>query len=149
MGFAVVAAGAVSKTDFVNEPCIFQVSQRVVDGCVADAGQPPARSLKDVAGGGVVVSFLDDLKNRLPLGRQLWLRLVFLLCGFHDGFRLILNRPDCQARVIGGFLICLCVISALLCASAVYLIFKTYSPQRRRETQRLRRGKLQTRTPPA
>ena len=91
MSFAVVAAGAVSKTDFVNEPCFFQVAQRVIDGCVADAGQSPAGSLKDVAGGGVVVSFLDDLKNRLPLGRQLWLRLFFLLCAFHNGFRLILN----------------------------------------------------------
>jgi hypothetical protein len=82
MRFAVVAAGAVAKTDFVNEPCFFQVTQRVIDGCVADTGQSSASSLKDVAGGGVVVSFLDDLKNRLPLGRQLWLRLVFLLCAF-------------------------------------------------------------------
>ena len=92
MGFAVVAAGAVSKTDFVNEACFFQVAQRVVDGCVTDAGQAPACTLKDVAGGGVVIAFLDDLKNRFPLGRQLWLRLFFLLCGFQDGFRLILNR---------------------------------------------------------
>ena len=91
MGFAVVAAGAVSKTDFVNEPGVFQVAQRVVYGCVADAGQSSAGSLKDVARGGMVVSFLNDLKNRLPLGRQLWLRLFFLLCAFHDGFRLILN----------------------------------------------------------
>jgi len=99
MGFAVVAAGAVSKTDFVNEPCIFQVAQRVVNGCVADAGQSPACSLKDVARGGVVVSFLNDLKNRLPLGRQLWLRLLFLLCDFHDGFRLILNLDIVKPQV--------------------------------------------------
>ena len=91
MGFAIVAAGAVAKTDFVNEPGFFQVAQGVVDGCVADAGQSPACSLKDVAGGRVVIAFLDNLENRLPLRRQLWLRLVFLLCVLHDGFRLILN----------------------------------------------------------
>ena len=92
VGFAIIAAGAVAKTDFVNEPGFFQVAQRVVNGCVADAGQSPACSLEDVAGSGVVVSFLDNLENRLPLGRQLRLRLVFLLCSFHDGFRLILNH---------------------------------------------------------
>ena len=34
----------------------------------------------------------------------------------------------------------LCVISAFLCASAVYFTFALSSRQRRRETQRLRRG---------
>ena len=98
MGFAIVAAGAIAKTDFVNEPGFFQVAQRVVNGCVADAGQSPACSLKDVAGGGVVVSFPDNLENRLPLRRQLGLRLVFLLCVFHDGFRLILNQKIVKRR---------------------------------------------------
>jgi hypothetical protein len=36
----------------------------------------------------VVIAFLDHLKNRLSLRRQ----LRFWLCLFHDGFRLILNR---------------------------------------------------------
>ena len=40
---------------------------------------------------GVVISFLDNLENRLPLGRQLRLRLVLLIWVSHDGFRLILN----------------------------------------------------------
>ena len=91
IGFAIVAAGAVSKTDFVNEPGFFQVAQRIVNGRVADAGQSTPGSLKDIAGSRVVIPFLDNLKNRLALGRQLRLRLIFLLCTFHDGFRLILN----------------------------------------------------------
>jgi hypothetical protein len=36
----------------------------------------------------VVVAFLDDLKDRLSLRRQ----LRFWLCFLHDGFRLILNQ---------------------------------------------------------
>ena len=87
-GFAIVAAGAISKIDFENQPGVFQVAQRVVDGCVTDTGQSPPGSLKDVAGGWVVVALLDDLKNRLSLRSQLW----FLLGYFHDGFRLILKR---------------------------------------------------------
>ena len=67
-GFSVVAAGAISKIDFVNQPGFFQVAQGVVNGCIADAWQPPAGRLKDVAGGGVIVAFLDHLKNRLSLG---------------------------------------------------------------------------------
>ena len=68
IGFAIVAAGAVAKIDFVNEPGVFQVAQRVVNGCVADPGQAPPRCLKDVAGGWVIVTLLDHLKNRLSLG---------------------------------------------------------------------------------
>jgi len=91
-GFAVVAAGAITKTDFVNQPGFFQVAQRVVNGCIANAGQAPAGSLKDIAGGRVVISLLDDLKNRFPLRRQLRLAFSVFLCVFHDGFRLILIR---------------------------------------------------------
>jgi hypothetical protein len=36
----------------------------------------------------VVITFLDDLKDRLSLRRQLWFCLRFL----HNTFRLILNR---------------------------------------------------------
>ena len=68
IGFAIVAAGAISKIDFVNEPGFLQVAQRVVNGCVADAGQAPAGRLKDVAGSRMIVTFLDHLKNRLSLG---------------------------------------------------------------------------------
>ena len=68
ISFPVVTAGAISKIDFVNQPGLFQVAQRIVNGCVADAWQPPAGRLKDVAGGGVIVAFLDHLENRLPLG---------------------------------------------------------------------------------
>ena len=100
IGFAIVAAGAISKTDFVNQPGFFQVAQRVVNGRVADAGQTAAGSLEDVAGGGVVIAFLDNLEHRLPLGRQLRPRLVLLLCAFHDGFRLILNLGFVKPRIL-------------------------------------------------
>jgi hypothetical protein len=90
-GFAVVAAGAISKTDFVNQSGFFQVAQRVVNGCIANAGQAPAGSLEDIAGSRVVISLLDDLKNRFPLRRQLRLPFSVFLCVFHDGFRLILT----------------------------------------------------------
>ena len=91
IGFAIVAAGAVAKTDFEDEPGFFQVSQRVVDGCVTDAGESLAGSLEDFAGGWVVIPFLDHLENRLPLGRQPGLFLVLLLSVIHGGLRLILN----------------------------------------------------------
>ena len=69
--FAIVAAGAIAKIDFENQPGIFQVTQRVIDGCVANTGQAPPGSLKDVAGGRVVIPLQDDLVNRLSLRRQL------------------------------------------------------------------------------
>ena len=65
--YAVVTAGTVAKTNLVNEPGFFQVAQRVVDGCVADAGQTLACSLKDVAGGRVIVPFADDFVDCLAL----------------------------------------------------------------------------------
>ena len=88
IGFAIVAAGAVAKIYLVNQSGFLQVAQRVVNGCVADTGQAPAGRFEDVAGSRVVVAFLDHLKDRFSLRRQLrfW---VWLL---HDGFRLILNR---------------------------------------------------------
>ena len=94
--FAIVAAGAIAKIDFENEPGVFQVAQRVIDGCVANTGQAPPGGLKDIAGGRVVVSLLDDLVNRLSLGSQ----LRFWLGYFHDGFRLILNSKLVKPRII-------------------------------------------------
>ena len=85
--FAIVAAGAIAEIDFEHEAGVFQVAQRVVNGCVADTGQALPSSLKDIAGSGVVSPLLDYLENRLSLGSQLW----FLLGYFHSGFRLILN----------------------------------------------------------
>ena len=87
ISFAIVAAGAVAKIYLVNQTCILQVAQRVVNGCVADTGQAPPGRLKDVAGGRVIIPLLYDLKNRLSLRRQLWCLLRCL----QDGFRLILN----------------------------------------------------------
>ena len=86
--FAIVPAGAIAKIDFEHEAGVLQVSQRVVNGCVANAGQAPAGSLKDIAGSRVVIPLLDYLENRLSLGSQ----LRFLLDYFHSGFRLILNH---------------------------------------------------------
>ena len=71
IGFAVVAAGAISEVDFVNESGFLQVAQGVVNGRVANAGQAPAGSFKDIAGSGMVVPLLDYLENRLSLGSQL------------------------------------------------------------------------------
>lgn len=63
----VVTAGAVAKTNLVNKPGIFQVTQRVVDGCVADPGQKLAGSLKDVAGGRVIVPSPNDFVDCFAL----------------------------------------------------------------------------------
>ncbi len=68
IGFAIVAAGVVAKIDFVNEPGILQVAQRVVNSCVADSWQAPPRRLKDVAGSRMIITFPDHLKNCLSLG---------------------------------------------------------------------------------
>src|SRR6185295_10792271 len=84
---------AVAKIDFVNEARFPQVAQRVVNGCVADTGQAPARRLEDVAGGRMIVAFLDHLKNRFSLGSQ----PGRLLGNFHSRFRLILN-PEIVKR---------------------------------------------------
>lgn len=88
IGFAIVAAGAIAKIYLVNQSGFLQVAQRVVNGCVADAGQAPAGRFEDVACSRVVVAFLDDLKDRFSLRRQLRL----WLCLLHDRFRLILNQ---------------------------------------------------------
>ena len=56
---AVVAAGAIAKTNLINEPGFFQVAQRVVNSGVADPGQAFACRLKNVSGGRVIVSFAD------------------------------------------------------------------------------------------
>jgi len=71
IGFAIVAAGAVAKIYLVNQTSFFQVTQRVVNSCVTDAGQSPAGRFEDVAGSRVVVAFLDHLKDRFSLRRQL------------------------------------------------------------------------------
>ena len=78
IGFAIVAAGAIAKIYLVNQSGFPQIAQRVVDGCVADTGQATAGRFEDVAGSRVVIAFLDDLKDRLSLRRQLrfWLCLL-------------------------------------------------------------------------
>ena len=65
--YAVVATGAIAKTNLMNEPGSFQVTQRVVDGCVADSGQPLAGGLKNVAGRRVIVAFPDHLVDCFAL----------------------------------------------------------------------------------
>lgn len=87
-GFAIVATGAVAKADLANEAGFFQVAQRVVDGCVADAGQPTPRRFEDVAGGRMIFAFADHLKHRIALRSQF---MVGFLCFLHSGLRLILN----------------------------------------------------------
>lgn len=94
--FAIVAAGAIAKIDFENQPGVFQVTQRVIDGCVANTGQAAPGGLKDIAGGRVVIPLLDGLVNRLSLGSQ----LRFYFRYFHDGFRLILNPRIVKRGVV-------------------------------------------------
>ena len=67
VGFTIVATGAISKTDLEDESGFFQVAQRVVDGCVADAGETPARSLKNGTRRRVVITFLNHQIDRFPL----------------------------------------------------------------------------------
>ena len=86
--FAIVATGTVAKIYLVNQSGFLQVAQGVVNSCVTDTGQPVAGRFEDVAGSRMVVAFLDDLKDRLSLRRQ----LRFWLCFLHDRFRLILNH---------------------------------------------------------
>ena len=85
--FTIVAAGTVSKIDFENQPGLFQIAQRVVDGRVADARQSHTRRLIDVTGRRVVVPFLNDLENCFPL----WSQLRFFLGYLQSGFRISLN----------------------------------------------------------
>lgn len=89
--FAVVAARAVAKGDLANQAGFFQITQRVIDGCVADAGQTPSRRFEDIAGGRVIFAFADHLKHRVSLRSQFMVAGFF--CSLHSGFRLILN-PD-------------------------------------------------------
>lgn len=65
--YAVVTAGAIAKTNLMNEPGFFQVAQRVVDGGIADTGQSFTGRLENVAGGGVIVSFADHLVDCFAL----------------------------------------------------------------------------------
>ena len=83
----IVPAGTVSKINFENESCLFQVAQRVIDGCVADTGQTHSRRLKNIAGRRVVVPLLNDLKNCLSLGSQ----LRFFRGYLQSRLRIILN----------------------------------------------------------
>ena len=86
--FAIIAAGAIAKIYLQNQPGFFQVTQGVVNSCVADTGQTLASRFEDIAGSRVIVAFLDHLKDSFSLRRQLRFWLGFL----HDGFRLILNQ---------------------------------------------------------
>ena len=88
ISFAIIAAGTVSKIYLVNQTCILQVAQRVVNGSVADTGKALPGRLKNIAGSRVVSALLDDLINRLSLRRQLWCLPGCL----YNGFRLILNQ---------------------------------------------------------
>jgi len=65
--YAVVTAGAVAKTNLMNEPGFFQVAQRVIDGGIADTGQALTSRLENIAGGGVIVSFPDHLVDCFAL----------------------------------------------------------------------------------
>jgi hypothetical protein len=98
IGFPIVPAGAIAKIYLVNQSGFLQVAQRIVNSCVADAGQAPASRFEDVAGSRVIVAFLDHLKNRFSLRRQ----LRFWLCLLHDGFRLILNPLIVNRRWYGS-----------------------------------------------
>ena len=69
IGFAIVAAGAVAKIYLENQTGFLQVTQGVVNSCVANAGQALSSCFEDVAGSRVIVAFLDHLKDSFSLRR--------------------------------------------------------------------------------
>ncbi len=141
IGLAIVAAGAVAKIDFVNEPGVFQVAQRVVNGCVADPGQAPPCRLKDIAGGRVIGTLLDHLKNRFSLGSQLRL----LLGLFHSGFRLILNLRIVKPRINANFRglpVGDCGVATCVVDDSIYVAFKWWTANAVRGEELLRLGRV-------
>src|SRR5258705_9597674 len=89
--FSIIPAGAIAEINLEHQPGGFQVTQRVIDGCIADCGQTETCRFENLAGCRVILSFLYDLKYRFPLGRKLCNRVAVSLWHFQDGFRLILN----------------------------------------------------------
>jgi len=74
MRFTIVSARTIPELDFVHQTRIPQIAERVINGRVTDSGQTVARSLKNISGGWVIVSFTDHLKHGISLPSQLWRR---------------------------------------------------------------------------
>ena len=96
--FAIVAAGAVSEIDFKHQARVFQITQGVVNGGIADTGQTNSCRLKDIAGRRVVVALLNYLEYCFPLRSQLW----FFPGYFHSGLRLILIPRFVKRGALSG-----------------------------------------------
>ena len=69
ISFAIVTAGTVAKIYLVNQSGFLQVTQGVVNSCVADTGQSLASRFENVTGSRVVVAFPDHLKDSFSLRR--------------------------------------------------------------------------------
>lgn len=70
IGFAIVAAGAITKSDFAHQSSLFQIAQRVIDSRATDPGHLFARSVKHLGRGGVMISRLHHVEHNLSLARQ-------------------------------------------------------------------------------
>jgi len=71
ISFAIVPAGAIAKTYFMNQTCFFQVTKRVINGCVADSGETLSRCFKNFARSWVIVTVKNHLKHGITLRREL------------------------------------------------------------------------------
>ncbi|MDX6497861.1 MAG: hypothetical protein QOG23_1121 [Blastocatellia bacterium] len=67
---AIVATGAAAKSHFMNQPCLFQVTQRIVDCGETNSGHRLAGRLKDLSRGRVAIAGADDIEHDLSLARQ-------------------------------------------------------------------------------
>src|SRR5215831_18230031 len=65
----------------MHQPFVAQKAKRVIDGGKTDARQPPARRVKDLGGGGMVITRLDHFQHHLALPGQGHRRRFALLPG--------------------------------------------------------------------
>src|SRR4030095_4030685 len=101
---AIVASCAIAKTYLVHEASVFEIAERVVDGGIANRGQPFAGRLKNLAGSGMVFALKDNPEHCVPLGGQFMPArcVAILLCCLQYGFRLILNQGIVKRDHKGG-----------------------------------------------
>jgi hypothetical protein len=67
---AIVTAGAIAKSHFTYQTCLFQVPQRIVDSGETDSRHRFAGRLKYFGGGRMGVAGADNVEHGLSLTRQ-------------------------------------------------------------------------------
>jgi uncharacterized protein YyaL (SSP411 family) len=68
-GNAIVATGTITKTDLMNKASFLEIAKRVIDRGITNRWQSAPRCLENLAGGGVILAFLDYLEYGFPLWR--------------------------------------------------------------------------------